>query len=75
MVDALSSVSRIHTTHKTYKNKLYSNTNISGLWEKISESFSVENDRYSSAPVEVDKTQEEICNILHENNVKKKKNK
>ena len=59
MVDAVS-VSRIHTTHKTYKNKLYSNTNITGLWEKISESFSVENDRYSSAPVEVDKTQEEI---------------
>lgn len=48
MVDALSG-SRIHTTHKTYKNKLYSNTNITGLWEKISESFNVDNDKYNSA--------------------------
>ena len=47
MVDALSG-SRIHTTHKTYKNKLYSNTNITGLWEKISESFHVHSDRHSS---------------------------
>jgi transcription initiation factor TFIIIB Brf1 subunit/transcription initiation factor TFIIB len=52
MVDALSG-SRIHTTHKTYKNKLYSNTNITGLWEKISESFNVDNDRYNSAQNEI----------------------
>jgi transcription initiation factor TFIIIB Brf1 subunit/transcription initiation factor TFIIB len=53
MVDTISG-SRIHITHKTYKNKLYSNTNITGLWEKISESFNVVNDRYSSAQTEVD---------------------
>ena len=52
MVDALS-VSRIHTTHKTYKKKLYSSSNITGLWEKISESFNVEDDRYSIASTEV----------------------
>lgn len=52
MVDALSG-SRIKTTHKTHKNKLYSHTNITGLWEKISESFNVDNDRYSSAPNEI----------------------
>ena len=49
MVDALSG-SRIHTTHKTYKNKLCTN-NITGLWAKISESFDVDddrNDRYNS---------------------------
>jgi|688.fasta_scaffold252822_2 transcription initiation factor TFIIB len=47
MVDTLSS-SRIHTTHKTYKNKIYNNTNITGLWEKISESFNVDNNGHNS---------------------------
>ena len=56
MVDTISS-SRLHTTHKTYKNKLYTNTNITGLWEKISESFHVDNDRcsrYDSASIDID---------------------
>ena len=47
MVDALSG-SRIHTTHKTYKNKIYNNTNITGLWAKISESFHVDNNGHNS---------------------------
>jgi transcription initiation factor TFIIIB Brf1 subunit/transcription initiation factor TFIIB len=65
MIDKLSS-SRIHTTHKTYKNKLYNNTNITGLWEKISESFHIENDRYNSGQDDAelsDKSRQDIEKI------------
>ena len=38
------SLSRIPTTHKTYKNKITNNNNKSDLWEKINESFRLCND-------------------------------
>jgi transcription initiation factor TFIIIB Brf1 subunit/transcription initiation factor TFIIB len=78
MVDTISS-SRLHTTHKTYKNKLYTNTNtnITGLWEKISESFHVDNDRcsrYGSASIDIDtnKTQKTQKIEKHDTEIKDK---
>ena len=80
MVDTIS-CSRLHTTHKTYKNKLYTNTNITGLWEKISESFHVDNDRcsrYDSASIDIDidndtnKTQKTQKIEKHDTEIKEK---
>ena len=39
-----SSLSRIPPTHKTYKNKINSNSNKTELWKKINESFKIEID-------------------------------
>ena len=80
MVDTIS-CSRLHTTHKTYKNKLYTNTNITGLWEKISESFHVDNDRcsrYDSTSIDIDidndtnKTQKTQKIEKHDTEIKEK---